>query len=96
MDEFTNLNLHDSTLHVVRYEWSKKTLELSIQTSSVDSQSILTFSGCKRVNFTQTESWGPSSSINSTSYSNGVYFVELQSGDIIEIEANSFLFQVLN
>jgi hypothetical protein len=53
---------------------------------------VLAFEGVTLLSTTHSEPWGPSSCVNATSIEGGRFRVEMQSGDILEIEATSYSF----
>jgi hypothetical protein len=83
-----NVNLHDATLVAVRVNWADGTciVELDHGTLGI---CLLTFSTMSHLTLPRKQSWGRSVSINSFSMpSNGRYEIEVQSGDLIIIEAS--------
>lgn len=84
--QFNDLPLHDATLSGidVRYDDARCTLQLS----SMEGVLQLAFEGFQCLTFPRREPWGRSCSVNSArQISAKAYELELQSGDVIRIEA---------
>jgi hypothetical protein len=82
-----DINLHDATLLTVRISWEDGTCAAEIRHGTLGT-CVLTFSSVSYLTMPRKQGWGPSASINSFSKaSSGRYAIEMQSGDLIEIEA---------
>jgi len=82
------VNLHDATLVAVRVNWADGTciVEVDHETLGI---CLLTFSFMSHLTLPRKQDWGRSVSINSFSMpSSGRYEIEMQSGDVIIIEAS--------
>lgn len=92
--EFNKLKLHDSSIDKIEYEFDRGELVLTgkIWCSSVSSIKAygLVFKQVSNVSIPNVQPWGKSNLVNSQVYSNGVYSIELQSGDTIVICASNF------
>jgi len=93
--KFEDLNLHDATINSVSYLWEGKTLTVNGECFSKENgKSVgfaLIFNAVTCVSLPHQEEWGPSSSINGTKFSAPTkYSIEIQSGDVIAIEAAGF------
>ena len=92
--EFERLPLHDALLESAEARWSEKTIKLrfAVFTDSTKEAAphVLSFLGVTNFIMRHEEAWGPSDSVLSASYSCGIYRLEMQSGDCIEVEAGSF------
>ena len=92
--EFNKLKLHDSSIDKIEYEFDRGELVLTgkIWCSSVSSIKAygLVFKQVSNVSIPNVAPWGKSNLVNSQVYSNGVYSIELQSGDTIVICASNF------
>jgi hypothetical protein len=83
-----NLNLHDATLVAVRVHWADGTCIVEVDHGTLGI-CFLTFSAMTLLTLPRKQSWGRSVSINSFSMpSTGRYEIEVQSGDLIIIEAS--------
>ena len=92
MDAFDQLDLHDATLKTVRFEWKDATCTLEIEEVSSE-PCRLRFLGVSDVHMPRALPWGPSNSINGLRQSEGNAFeIELQSGDVMVIKAESWQF----
>jgi hypothetical protein len=81
------VNLHDATLLAVRVNWAARTCIVEIDHWTLGI-CVLTFSAMSHLTLPRKQSWGSSVSINSFSMpSGGQYEMEMQSGDLIRIEA---------
>jgi hypothetical protein len=84
---FTSLPLHDALLAFVDISWEAARCELRLHPISMPTHR-LRFEGFTHLEFPRRESWGPSSSVNTLAQpQEGLFEIELQSGDIIRIEA---------
>ena len=95
-NEFEFLPLHDAVLKSVRLEWAEKlcVLEFSAFIEQLDkiASCRLTFHEVREFHMSCMEPWGPSSSINGGVVDDGRYQIEMQSGDVIKVQAQSFSF----
>ena len=88
--------MHDWTLVKIEYAWESKKCELQLKDCNSDLQ-ILTALDVRKIHIPHMENWGPSSSINRVigpKQKNGINLleIEMQSGDIVCIEASQFNF----
>ncbi|MBN7819384.1 hypothetical protein [Bowmanella yangjiangensis] len=94
MDEFEKLPLHDSVLESVELEWQTRGLILRLRVFSREHQAsisaCLLFSDCLDIHSTLEQPWGPSNLINHLKVDDGLFNIEMQSGDLIAIKAGSF------
>jgi hypothetical protein len=82
-----DVNLHDATLVAVRVIWADGTCIVEVDHGTLGI-CVLTFSAMSHLTLPRKQSWGRSVSINSFSMpSSGQYEIEMQSGDLIRIEA---------
>jgi hypothetical protein len=83
-----NVNLHDATLVAVRVNWADGTCIVEVDHWTLGI-CLLTFSLISHLTLPRKQDWGRSVSINSFSMpSSGRYEIEVQSGDVIIIEAS--------
>ena len=83
-----NVNLHDATLVAVRVNWADGTCIVEVDRGTLGI-CLLTFSATSHLTLPRKQSWGRSVSINSFCMpSSGRYEIEVQSGDLIIIEAS--------
>ena len=86
-----DIDFHDATLIAVSLTWDDGTCVLELQHGTLG-KCVLTFSTVSHVTLPRMQSWGRSGSINSFSVpGKGKYEIEMQSGDIIRIEAMDLL-----
>ena len=84
-------NLHDATLLAVRVNWADGTCIVEVDHGTLG-LCLLTFSSMSHLTLPRKQSWGRSVSINSLSMSSsGRYEIEVQSGDLIIIEASEMI-----
>lgn len=87
--------LHDATLLGLTVDWKDGRAEVTFRVHP-DSLVRLVGQGAVRVSVTRDQPWGPSDSVNEIRWSNGVNVggsvleIEIQSGDVILIEARQF------
>jgi hypothetical protein len=82
-----DFGLHDATLVDVHFEWAEGRCTMTLRHSEL-SNCCLTFTGVSNLSVPRAQSWGPSRSINAAYQRNtGQYEIEMQSGDLIEIDA---------
>lgn len=93
----TVIQMHDWVLLSVLYEWKTARVTLSLKWRA-DGLMLLVADGVSNVRIPQLKPWGPSVSINKvrgpTEEAAGRHRleIEMQTGDLIEIEAASFAF----
>lgn len=86
-----DIDLHDATLIAVRVNWEDGTCVAELQHGNLG-KCVLTFSAVSHLTMPRKQSWGRSVSINSFSVpSTGHYEIEMQSGDLIRIEAKDMV-----
>ena len=96
---FEDLQLHDSTIISISYLWEVKTLSVIGKCFSKEKgrsvEFTLSFNSVTGVSIPHIEEWGPSTSINGTEFERPIkHHIEMQSGDVITIEAIGFKFSV--
>lgn len=83
-----NVNLHDATLVAVRVNWADGSCIVEVDHGTLG-VCLLTFSLMSHLTLPRKQDWGRSVSINTFSMpSSGRYEIEVQSGDVIIIEAS--------
>ncbi len=91
MTDFSMLEriaLHDSTLVSVQFIWTEGTCKVALGRGDLPG-CLLSFSGVSNLTMSRTLPWGPSRSINSiTRISNSRFEIEMQSGDLIQMDAS--------
>jgi hypothetical protein len=91
--------LHDAVLTAIHMSWSERVcvLELSafVAPGSHAVPCCLTFHGVSDLRVPHEESWGTSSSVNGGTAHGGVFKIEMQSGDVIEVKAHEFSFAAI-
>ena len=97
MQEFDKLSLHDAILETIEINWANSIVVLNLKAFVVNGKnaipSKLEFNAVTNLVIPHKSEWGNSSSINSVRISNNQYTIEMQSGDILTIEAESFSFE---
>jgi hypothetical protein len=87
-----SVDLHDATLIAMRLKWEDGTCIAEISHGTLG-RCVLTFSAVSHLTLPRKQDWGRSVSINSFSVPNsGQYEIEMQSGDLIKIEAAGVMF----
>ena len=83
---------HDATLIAMRLGWDDGTCVADIDHGTLG-RCMLTFSEVSHLTLPRKQGWGRSVSINSFSVpTSGQYEIEMQSGDLIKIEATGVTF----
>jgi hypothetical protein len=86
------VELHDATLIAMRLSWDDGTCVADIGHGTLG-RCVLTFSAVSHLTLPRKQDWGRSVSINSFSApTSGQYEIEMQSGDLIKIEATGVMF----
>jgi hypothetical protein len=87
-----DVDLHDATLVAVHVSWADGTCIADIQHGTLG-HCVLTFSAVSHLTLPRKQNWGRSVSINSFSVpSSGQYQIQMQSGDLVRIEAEDMNF----
>lgn len=89
---FISLPLHDALLAFVYISWEAARCDLRLCPVGLPDH-LLVFEGFTHLKFPRRQSWGPSSSINTLMQpQEGIFEIELQSGDVIRIESPRWSF----
>lgn len=89
---FDDLALHDATLTAIYFDWAAGTCSVRLSLPGAENCE-LKFSGVYELIVPRREPWGPSVSVNSSREVGGnIFEIELQSGDILRVSADSWLF----
>jgi hypothetical protein len=89
---FTSLPLHDAFLAAIDISWEAARCEVRLRPVGLPAH-CLVFEGFTNIALPRHQSWGPSSSVNSlVQPREGLFEIELQSGDTIQIEASDWVF----
>ncbi|NHZ42028.1 hypothetical protein [Massilia aquatica] len=84
-----DFGLHDATLLAIDFAWASGQCVVRIRHTSL-ADCILLFTEVTRLSVPRTHPWGPSQSIHSASTRvQGQFEIEMQSGDLIGIEAGA-------
>ena len=90
---FDTLPLHDAVLAAIYVSWEAGRCDLSLRPVDLPPH-LLIFEGFSNIELPRRESWGPSSSVNSIrQLQEGLFEIELQSGDTLRIEASHWTFR---
>jgi hypothetical protein len=96
---FSDLTLPDAVLVAIEVLWSEKLCRIQLSAFVEHGQPatshLLEFHGVTKLALSHNESWGPSQYILCSAEVNGIYQLQMQSGDNIEVEASGFSFNVL-
>jgi len=97
LENFEELPLHDASLRHIDLDWAARTLRIELTVfykRDADAVlSTLTFSGVRYVSIPRRDPWGPSVFVNTKAFTPpGLYTIEVQSGDMIEIHTDGFKF----
>jgi hypothetical protein len=94
MNAFTGLPLHDATLLGIAVSWAAREATADIRWSQRPDGGEhvvrLRWTGCSRVVVPHEAPWGTSQSIQSHGWDGERFWLEMQSGDVIEIRAEGF------
>jgi hypothetical protein len=91
--ELEDFPLHDATLRSLEVLWKEAHCKLFLMLST--GPHVLTFTGVTSVIVPRKNEWGRSVSIYEVKCSDGVAFIQMQSGDMIEIAAQAAELAVL-
>jgi len=90
---FSSLPLHDASIAATYIGWEAARCDLRLRPVGLLSH-LLVFEGFTNIELPRRESWGPSSSVNSLAQPHeGLFEIELQSGDTIRIVASHWAFR---
>jgi hypothetical protein len=92
---FVELPLHDALLHELTVDWvnARLCVRLSVffAKGTDAAPTELIFYGVTGIDATRENPWGPSVFVNSPSFEPpDIYALEMQSGDVIKVRAESF------
>ncbi|MBH0074815.1 hypothetical protein I6F48_04450 [Pseudoalteromonas sp. SWYJ118] len=88
MANFADLNLHDATLINIEFDWVNALTIVSLKLHRENV--VIKFSDCTNVCIPHENSWGQSASVNTTSQDGNTFKIEMQSGDTISVNSDSF------
>ncbi|MET0356960.1 MAG: hypothetical protein ABW044_09285 [Cellvibrio sp.] len=96
--EFQTLPLHDATLISINYEWQLKSVSIVGERYNSSIQKIspfkILFTNVTLLSIPHSEEWGDSASILELATLNASgYQIQMQSGDLITIQAGNFSFE---
>lgn len=96
MTDFDALPLHDAVLSRVSLEWEQRVFSAEVaiflDCSKPAVPAVLSFDGVRAVRLPCGAPWGPSAFINRQwKLGPKTYAIEIQSGDVIEIDADGFV-----
>lgn len=90
---FSSLPIHDAVLATIYVSWDAARCDLRLHPVGL-APHLLVFEGFTNIELPRRESWGPSSSVNTSRQpQEGLFEIELQSGDTIRIEASHWTFR---
>ena len=96
MDQFESLPLHDALIEFIKLEWGEAVLEIDLLVFSEREKSAqphsLRFTGVSSFQATHKCPWGESASINTVKQTRSGCEIEMQSGDLLIIEAQGYTF----
>jgi hypothetical protein len=91
---FDALPLHDAPVDSVHLDWKTKTCTIALHVFLARGVEAtphrLHFFEVRSLSLPHEEPWAPSFYINEASYSDGIFRIQMQSGDTIEIVATGF------
>lgn len=89
---FSAISIHDATVSAVCINWKAARCDIRLLPVGLPPH-MLVFEGFTHIELPRRESWGPSSSVNSsTELKAGHFEIELQSGDTLRIEAANWAY----
>jgi hypothetical protein len=89
---FSTLPLHDATLQSFHFKWADGRCVFELNTVDVGMRELV-FSGVINLHVPRSMPWGPSVSVNSIRQVGlDVFEIELQSGDILKVQASGWQF----
>jgi hypothetical protein len=96
---FETLPQHDAPVDSVYIDWKTKTCTIALHvflTPGVRATPHrLHFFDVRSLSLPHEEPWGPSFYVNEASYGDGIFRIQMQSGDTIEIVATGFALDAL-
>lgn len=93
MYSLSDLNWHDAILKKINYDWKEKEMDMIIVAFLNDSDKKeaktwqITFLETTQITIPHENPWGDSIYINSMTHKNGLFEIEMQSGDKITLQA---------
>jgi len=100
MDRFEKLPLHDATFDFINIKWEDYIVEIKLFAFVKNNENALPytlkFAEVSEMYFPHKNPWGESKYINNVYVKNGMYHIEIQSGDIIKTKSKDFSFEPIN
>lgn len=87
--------LHDATLRKVEFDWPQGAVNITLKTGESESDmATIKAEGVRSIRAPRLAPWGPSNSVNTASvkqfsHDSQCLAIEMQSGDVIEVECNN-------
>jgi hypothetical protein len=82
------MDLHDATLRGLVVSWPDGSVTARFRTAS--GEVVITARGLRHLDLPRDEPWGPSVSVNRVVQTAGRLTIEMQSGDVVTIDAETF------
>jgi hypothetical protein len=93
--EFTALPLHDAIVQTAAVHWPSATCKFLFDPVAVGQVQELAFAGLTELTLPRQQPWGPSSFVNKVRDPEpGCFQLQMQSGDVIQIRASSWHYQL--
>jgi len=87
-----DIPFHDATLKSIYFKWAERTCIIDISIWNFPN-SVLFFNNVTEIIIPRQDEWGPSSSINKVrNIGTNLFEIEIQSGDVIRINASEWSF----
>jgi hypothetical protein len=83
------MDLHDATLELLVVDWSEGGVSVHFRIAG-GTEVVLTAQGLRHLDLPRSEPWGPSGSVNRVAQGDDRLTIEMQSGDVVVIEAAAF------
>ncbi len=97
-EAFESLDLHDASIETIVFDWKAGRCDIILQSWSVEHRkslvTFLSFFEVSHLEIPRDVPWGESVSINEVKECDGLFQIEMQSGDTISVVAKGFSYSL--
>ncbi|MGF1740908.1 hypothetical protein L4C34_07495 [Vibrio profundum] len=94
MEKFEDLPLHDAVVKDFCFLWEQSVVEIHLSVFKTFKERakphLLKFYDVRELYCPQKCDWGMSAHVNSNEFKDGLYMIQMQSGDVVQVTAGHF------